>query len=119
MKCVADHGVAARGRPATPNVDPSLKDKVKQDCDPLLPLPPWENDSSNPEAIDFQRKVVECLRGKGVKAEVKTSEDGTVGLSLGGGKADPNSIDKADKSIDQAMTLADTCEKEVFAGGRK
>lgn len=105
-KCMRDHGVDVM-RERQGKVARSSDSKIKeagQACDPLLPLVPWEEDPANPEAKDFARDVVACLKGKGVK-EVELNDEGT-GWSYGGTGNDSESIDKG-------MALAPTCEREV------
>jgi len=70
------------------------------------PLPPWEKDPANPEARDFARAVVKCLKQKGVKY-VEVSEDG-LSPSLGGDQNDA-------RSISMGMELAPQCERQAAA----
>src|SRR3981189_2979709 len=73
-KCVADHGVSLLDRTATKN-RPDVA-KANKEWRSLLPLPAWENDASNPEALDLNRRVVTCLRAKGVKyVEVSKNDE--------------------------------------------
>ncbi|MFI6759298.1 hypothetical protein ACIBF5_09160 [Micromonospora sp. NPDC050417] len=98
-KCMAEHGVDI-------NEPGWKKDGPVKDCDNLLPLPAWELDPTNPEAKDFSRDVVKCLKDKGVQyAEV--APEG-VGWELGGKDNDPESISKG-------MTLGPVCQREVAA----
>jgi hypothetical protein len=111
LKCLDKHGVAPRGK------DGKKVDKATQDeCDPKLPLPPWELDAKNPEAFTFAEKTVECLRAKGVKnVEVSTdTSSGLVGTVIKSeGEVGPNTLTGPLKSVDEAMTLTDRCQKEV------
>ncbi|MCA2214230.1 hypothetical protein [Jidongwangia harbinensis] len=76
-------------------------------CEPLyLPLPPWEKDPANPEAKDFARDVVTCIKGKGVRY-VEVSEDG-INLSFGGKNNHAESIRKG-------LDVLPDCEREVAA----
>lgn len=133
-KCMVDHGMPAdlgRGRddgqsgpvlPGSPGQSGAGGQKPSKEvveaaaraCDGLLPLPAWENDINNPEAFDFARRVVSCLRAKGVKyVEVSKNEDsGMVGPAFGGPQNDPESISKG-------LDLTPKCEREVAAGGYK
>jgi hypothetical protein len=114
-KCMGEHGIDLldRGRPDF-KPDKEKLAQASKDCDPLLPLPAWENDINNPEAFDFNRRVVTCLRAKGVKyVEVsKNEESGMVGPSFGGQQNDQDSIDKGLKFTPQ-------CQQEVANGGYK
>jgi hypothetical protein len=74
-----------------------------------LPLPPWEKDPANPEARDFARAVVKCLKEKGVKY-VEVSEDG-LSPSFGGEQNDS-------RSISMGMDLAPQCEREAAAAAK-
>ncbi|ONI81338.1 hypothetical protein ALI144C_20920 [Actinosynnema sp. ALI-1.44] len=112
-KCMSEHGIAVRD-PTVPKPPKDKLDAAAKACDPLLPLPAWENDINNPEAFDFNRRVVSCLRAKGVKfVEVdKNEESGMVGPSFGGPQNDQDSIDKG-------LKFTSKCEQEVAAGGYK
>ena len=70
------------------------------------PLPPWEKDPANPEARDFARALVKCLKAKGVKL-VEVSDDG-ISPAFGGDRNDSRSISKG-------MDLTPECEREVAA----
>jgi hypothetical protein len=59
--------------------------KATQDeCDPKLPLPPWELDARNPEAFAFAEKTV-----------------------------DPNTLTGPLKSVDEVMALTEQSQKDV------
>jgi hypothetical protein len=75
-------------------------------CQNFWPLPPWELDPANPEAKDFARAVVKCLKGKGVKY-VETTDDG-IGIAAGGPKNDEGSITRTGEFLDD-------CQREVAA----
>ncbi|SDG21553.1 hypothetical protein SAMN05216553_106218 [Lentzea fradiae] len=84
-------------------------------CLDKKPLPAWEYDVANPEAVDFAQKVVRCLRDKGVRyVEVAPAAPGEdrVSLSLGGEQNDS-------ASISEGMRLIPQCEKELAAGGSR
>lgn len=70
------------------------------------PLPAWEKDPANPEARDFARAVVKCLKNKGVRY-VEVSDDG-ISPAFGGDQNDS-------RSISMGMDLAPECEREVAA----
>jgi hypothetical protein len=108
LKCMTDHGVQVlAGRTGSaPKPDKATMDNAATACDPLLPLPPWEEDATNPAAMDFAKKVVDCLRAKGVKKVEVSDDNGIVGPSFGGPGNDQESITKG-------MDLTPACEKEV------
>ncbi|MFI5927788.1 hypothetical protein ACIA3K_17585 [Micromonospora sp. NPDC051543] len=87
---------------------PTKQRTAQEACKDHWPLPPWELDPANPQAKDFTREVVKCLKGKGVK-DVEAAPDG-VGVVAGGAHSDAGSI---------AMTgeLLDDCQREVAARG--
>jgi hypothetical protein len=113
-KCMVAQGamsekdVSAGGRPRPATKAESAKfDAGNRICEPLhLPLPPWEKDPANPEAKDFAREVVKCLKGKGIRY-VEVSDDG-ISIALGG-------EDNHRQSITKGMDLAPECEREVAA----
>ncbi|GIM74208.1 hypothetical protein Aco04nite_39140 [Winogradskya consettensis] len=80
--------------------------KAQEKCKNFWPLPPWETDPANPEAKDFARDTVKCLKTKGVKY-VEVNDDG-IGISAGGKDNDSRSI---------ALTgeYLDACQREVAA----
>jgi len=69
-QCLAAQGLDARGM--TLNGGGAPTDEVlkaaQKACESKDPLPPWEWDRANPEAVDFASRVVQCLRDKGVKS---------------------------------------------------
>ena len=75
-------------------------------CEKFSPLPPWEVDAANPDAIEFGRAVVACLRSKGVKYVDLEIGDATVMPSLGGDQNDEESVVKG-------MELLPQCQREV------
>ncbi|ACU37929.1 hypothetical protein [Actinosynnema mirum] len=104
QECVAERsGVPVSGsgsegggtgmRAATPE-EVRADEAAQEACVDRQPLPPWEKDPANPEAHDFAVRVVDCLRGKGVK-HVEVAVDETLGgpvISLGGEHNDSASI---------------------------
>ena len=113
-KCMVAHGAISKGdlaaggqpRPATKAQNEEFE-KAHRICEPLhFPLPPWEKDPANPEAKDFAREVVKCLKGKGIRY-VEVSEDG-ISISLGG-------ENNHSQSISKGLDLAPKCEREVAA----
>ena len=112
-KCMIEHGGLVKGEGGKPAARPATKPEVDKAvaanriCEPqFLPLPPWEKDPANPEAKDFARAVVKCLKGKGVKF-VEVSDDG-VSLAFGGDQNDA-------RSISMGLDLAPGCERKVAA----
>ncbi|MEU4239290.1 hypothetical protein [Actinoplanes sp. NPDC026619] len=118
-KCMKEHGGLLKGdivtggnvaRPATAK-EKEASDEATRICEPqFYPLPPWEKDPANPEARDFARDVVKCLKGKGVEY-VEVSDDG-ISLALGGDQNDA-------KSIRLGLDLAPECERAVAATMKK
>ncbi|MFB6719006.1 hypothetical protein ACFCV3_02555 [Kribbella sp. NPDC056345] len=115
LQCMKDNGIdvlAKRKEAAVlgsgPVTDPKKAKNAGKVCEPKLPLPAWEVDANNPDAMEFGRKVVQCLKDKGVKY-VELSKDtssGIVGPSLGGKNNDMQSITKG-------MDLMPECQREV------
>ena len=106
--CMKRHGLGSKGQRASDGKMPSksVADAADKECQPLMPLPPWELDPANPEAKDFARDVVKCLKEKGVKY-VEVNADGP-GWAFGGPQNDAESISKG-------MELSPACEREVAA----
>ncbi|MET0991565.1 MAG: hypothetical protein ABWX66_04145 [Lacisediminihabitans sp.] len=67
--CMAQHDVSGLDENAHGNIGPgaAIPDDALTACAPIKPLPAWEKDRTNPLALDFAEKVIDCLRGKGVK----------------------------------------------------
>jgi len=108
-KCMKEHGLSPKGALlGTDNKLPSkaVEDAANKACQPLYPLPPWERDPANPEAKDFARDVVKCLKEKGVKY-VELTDDG-LNYAFGGPQNDSQSITKG-------LEYAGPCEREVAA----
>jgi hypothetical protein len=97
-QCLAGLGLDKKGRAAEgsgrPEPTKEELDKALQTCEPKSPLPPWEKDTSNPEAVDFANRVVQCLRGKGVRYVEVHNEPGSeiISYALGGPNNDAASI---------------------------
>jgi hypothetical protein len=112
--CLAEHGLETeeevlkmRAERRVSTIPEATVKAAEKACLSLFPLPPWEQDVSNPEASDFVRKVVLCLREKGVSAEVNDdSSDGSVSVSLLGDTGDTDTIDRG-------MNMTPVCEKQV------
>ncbi|MFF5075628.1 hypothetical protein ACFY36_01140 [Actinoplanes sp. NPDC000266] len=122
-KCMYDHGGMAKGStvaqerkkaqagPAGVSGTQTEKfEAANKICEPqYYPLPPWEKDPANPEAKDFARETVKCLKQKGVEY-VEISEDG-LSIALGGDQNDP-------KSISMGLDLIPGCERDIAAKGK-
>ena len=69
-------------------------DKALKACESKNPLPPWEKDVNNPDALDFATRVVQCLRNKGVRYVEVHNEPGAdaVSYAFGGPNNDAASI---------------------------
>ena len=97
-QCMAGFGMDKKGQAekATSGKPPTKEelDKALKACESKDPLPPWEKDATNPEAVDFANRVVQCLRGKGVRYVEVLNEPGAeiVTWSLGGPNNDAASI---------------------------
>jgi len=107
-RCMVEHGVD-KSRFQTEGFPPDEVVKAaSKACESKDPLPPWEMDRTNPEAADFARRVVQCLRDKGVKkAEVANDPNSAViSPALGGPENDSESISKG-------LEFMGECEKEA------
>ncbi|PRY39892.1 hypothetical protein [Umezawaea tangerina] len=95
-QCMAEHGMDQKGRAEPGRPEPAKEDvdKALVECESKDPLPPWEKDSTNPEAVDFANRVVQCLREKGVRYVEVVNEPGAtmVSYAFGGPNNDPESI---------------------------
>lgn len=113
-KCLLAHGLTEQnGKIGEPQVlagQSALVTAARDACADQYPLPAWENDPKNPDALDFNRQVAACLRAKGVReVDVTTSDSNgfsSVGLSFGG-------QDNDQQSITLGLEYADTCEQQV------
>jgi hypothetical protein len=79
---------------------------AKQTCSSELPLPAWEEDPANPEAKDFARDVIACLKRKGAD-NAHVGSDG-IGIEYDGGYENRQSISKT-------MDMVPDCQREVAA----
>jgi hypothetical protein len=113
-QCVAAHGGSYKGSgrsgdPTPRVVSPEEDAAAAAACVDKDPLPPWEYDVSNPESADFVHKMVQCLRGKGVRyvdeEPVNPGEDRRT-FSFGGPQNDSESISKG-------LNFVGPCEKEL------
>jgi len=83
-------------------------------CMAFNPLPAWETDRNNPDAMDFMNAVVSCLKDKGVEFVEIASDPSSpsIDIALGGPQNDADSISRG-------MDLIPTCESEVSAAQKK
>lgn len=98
------------GVPALSPEDSAKLDAASEACMIVQPLPPWEYDSENPDAVNFAQAVVDCLRGRGVVYVEVVEDGGRVSLAFGGEDNDA-------KSISLGMDNYESCEAEVVASG--
>ncbi|HEX7306977.1 hypothetical protein [Lentzea sp.] len=95
-QCMAGFGLDKKGRAEASQSQPMKEevDRAVQACASKVPLPPWEKDPANPEALDFAQRVVRCLREKGVRYVEVLNEPGAemITWSLGGPNNDAASI---------------------------
>lgn len=97
-QCMAGFGLDKKARTAEgsgrPQPTKEEQDKALKACESKMPLPPWEKDVNNPEALDFANRVVQCLRNKGVRYVEVSNEPGadTVAYAFGGPNNDAASI---------------------------
>ncbi|WP_434445418.1 hypothetical protein [Lentzea sp. E54] len=110
-KCMGQFGLDDSGRAIPPGSTQPPQEKVDsalKTCGSKIPLPPWEKDAANPEAVDFANRVVQCLRDKGVRyAEVQNTPGATtVGYALGGPNNDSESITLGLKYVKECEVTA-------------
>ncbi|GGU13452.1 hypothetical protein [Lentzea flava] len=97
-RCLAQFGMdkqsQVRARQSGTVPPKAEEDKARKACESKNPLPPWEKDVNNPEAVDFANRVVQCLRDKGVRYVEVHNEPGAeiVTYALGGPNNDAASI---------------------------
>jgi hypothetical protein len=97
-RCMGQFGLDKKGQMANrqSGVQPVKEevDKALKACESKDPLPPWEKDVNNPEALDFATRVVQCLREKGVRYVEVSNEPGAeaVSYAFGGPNNDAASI---------------------------
>jgi hypothetical protein len=107
-QCLVDHGVDKSKFETSGIPSKQTMDAAENACESKRPLPPWELDPKNPEALDFATQVVDCLRGKGVRYVEVFNEPNAeqVSYSYGGPNNDQESITKG-------LELTPQCEREV------
>lgn len=110
-RCVADHTSAPQGAVEGGSGSSSAAAgdaEAEAICSRLAPLPPWELDAKNPDALRFVQQVVDCLREHGVR-EVEIGEAdqfGRIGILLGGESNDSSSISLGMQHTDACMAAA-------------
>jgi hypothetical protein len=107
-RCMAEHGVDKRKFETEGVPSKQAMDAAQKACESKEPLPPWEKDAKNPEALDFANRVVQCLRAKGVRYVEVVNEPNApqVGYAFGGPNNDQDSITKG-------LEFAKPCEREA------
>jgi hypothetical protein len=120
--CLADNGAGGKARGDADAEGGSVADAgdasdyaaAELACVAFDPLPAWETDRNNPDAMDFMTEVVACLKDKGVKfVEIDADQSSpSINIALGGPQNDMDSISKG-------MDLIPTCESEVSAAQKK
>lgn len=100
IQCIAAHGGKTHRTQAEYNA-------AQAACVNLEPLPPWQYDPANPQALGFVEKVVACLHQHGVKYAQVTNAPGMVEIALGGPQNDS-------ASISGGMQLIPTCNQQVL-----
>lgn len=111
--CLKEHGALPKSEWYPNGKMPDKKTIVKlaekateadRVCGPLyFPLPPWEKDPANPEAKDFSRYVIKCLKSKGVE-EAGPGDNG-VDVELGDDTG----------NVRKALDLMPECERQAAA----
>ncbi|SMQ74912.1 hypothetical protein [Agreia sp. VKM Ac-1783] len=110
-RCVADHTSAPQGTSEQGGGGSSAAAgdaEAEAICSRLAPLPPWQLDAQNPDALRFVQQVVDCLREHGVR-EVEIGEAdqfGRIGILLGGESNDSSSISLGMQHTDACMAAA-------------
>jgi hypothetical protein len=100
-QCLAAHGAKAHTAQAGP--------AARAACVNLQPLPPWQYDPANPNALGFVQRVVACLHQHGVQyAQVQNSPgDDRIAIALGGPQNDQTSISRG-------LQLIPVCNEQVL-----
>jgi len=109
--CMAEQGIGGKSDGVSkPGSDMSEAEIATANvaCENFMPLPPWEEDRKNPDAIDFMERVVACLHSKGVKYAdvVDDPSSEQLSYSLGGPNNDSN-------SISLGMEVGEDCMREA------
>jgi len=116
-RCLADHSPATPDAPTGGDGD-AVSGGVAEDlagfaeaealCQRVAPLPPWELDAQNPDALRFAQRVVDCLHERGVREVEITEPDafGRINLAFGGEANDTTSISLGMQYVDACMVSA-------------
>ena len=112
-RCLADHSPALHGAPggeggdgASASVgDPAKAAEAEALCLRVAPLPPWEFDAQNPDALRFAQGVVDCLHDRGVREVEITEADefGRINIAFGGETNDATSISLGMQYVDSCV----------------
>jgi len=113
-ECIAAHGgngkVSGKGTSgmSAATVQPAVEAAAEAACANLKPLPPWQYDPANPQAMGFVQHVVACLHQHGVKyAQVQNAPgQDQIEIALGGPQNDQ-------ASINAGLQLIPTCDQQV------
>jgi len=103
-QCLTAHGAGKGGKPTQ-----AIETSAQATCAYLKPLPPWQYDPANPQAMGFVQQVVACLHQHGVQyAQVQNPPgQGRIEIALGGPQNDQTSISKG-------LQLTPTCDQQVL-----
>ena len=88
--------------------DPAKAAEAEALCMRVAPLPPWELDAQNPDALRFAQRVVDCLHDRGVR-EVEIAEAdqfGRINIAFGGETNDSSSISLGMEHVESCMASA-------------
>ena len=88
--------------------DPAKAAEAEALCLRVAPLPPWELDAQNPDALRFAQRVVDCLHDRGVR-EVEIAEAdqfGRINIAFGGETNDSSSISLGMEHVESCMASA-------------
>lgn len=104
-QCMTAHGGSQKGKLATP----AVQNAATAACAHLMPLPPWQYDPANPQALGFVQQVVACLHQHGVRyAQVQNPPgQGEIEIALGGPQNDQ-------ASINDGLQLIPTCNQQAL-----
>jgi hypothetical protein len=103
-QCLDAHGGGKSDRPTQ-----AIETAAQAACAHLEPLPPWQYDPSNPQAMGFVQRVVACLHQHGVQyAQVENPPgQGRIEIALGGPQNDQ-------ASTSEGLQLIPTCDQQVL-----
>ena len=113
-RCLADHTPGMQdvpaggdGTSASAGVggDPAEAAEADALCSRVAPLPPWELDVQNPDALRFAQSVVDCLHDRGVREVEITEADqfGRINIAFGGKSNDSSSISLGMQNVDSCV----------------